>query len=254
MHLAIFLEQEKLFIDGGNMIRIAIADDDPKEISILKEFYQDLGKEIHEKLHVISFTSGIELLNTYDYSYDLICLDIDMPEKNGIQIAKEIRKLDHQVLMIFVTNMAQMAIKGYEVQALDFIVKPINYYSFAMKIRNAINMIHIQESKNLVIGTPTGMQKISTDELYYVEVQGHYLYFHTISGVFKQKGALKKLENELVGLPFKRCNQCYLINLKHVDCVDKDEIKIGGDWLRISRPQKKEFLQSLANYMGGISL
>ncbi len=165
-----------------------------------------------------------------------------MEEMDGLRVAKQLRDKDNQVIIIFITNMAQMAIRGYEVQALDFIVKPVNYYSFAMKIKNAVHIIPMQN----------GMRRISTDDLYYAEIRGHYLYYHTVDGVFRQKTSLKELEDKLAGLSFKRCNHCYLVNLKYVDCVNKDDLQINGEWLKISRPKKREFLQSLANYMGGV--
>lgn len=151
------------------------------------------------------------------------------------------------------SQMAQMAIRGYEVQALDFILKPVNYYSFAMKMQNVSNLIRGRKSTYIMLNTDGGMQKISSDELYYVEVQGHYLYYHAVCGIFRQKDSLKKLEEKLSGLSFKRCNNCYLVNLKYVTSVNRDDLEIAGNWLKISRPRKKEFLQSLANYMGGVN-
>jgi DNA-binding LytR/AlgR family response regulator len=236
------------------MIKIAVVDDEQMERDTLKRYYLDLQQEICEELEVLLYSSGEDLLDKYDYSFDMICLDIDLPGKDGISMAKELRKIDEQVILLFVTNMAQMAVKGYEVQALDFIVKPINYYSFAMKMKNAINIINNKKHKNIIISTPGGFQKVSTSELYYVEVRGHYLYYHTLNGVFRQKASLKELEGNLTGLSFKRCNNCYLVNLRYIDLVDKDELQIAGEWLKISRPRKKEFLQSLANYLGGIRL
>lgn len=236
------------------MIKVAVVDDEQMERETLKRYYLDLQNEIYEELEVLLYASGEELLDNYDYSFDMICLDIDLPGKDGIVMAKEIRKIDERVVLLFVTNMAQMAIRGYEVQALDFIVKPVNYYSFAMKIKNAINIINNKKHKNIIINTASGFQKISTSDLYYIEVRGHYLYYHTVNGEFRQKASLKELECNLIGLSFKRCNHCYLVNLKYVDLVDKDELQIAGEWLKISRPRKKEFLQSLANYLGGIRL
>ncbi|TCL57311.1 LytTR family two component transcriptional regulator [Kineothrix alysoides] len=236
------------------MIKIAVVDDEQMERDTLKRYYLDLQQEICEELEVLLYSSGEDLLDNYDYSFDMICLDIDLPGKDGISMAKELRKTDEQVILLFVTNMAQMAVKGYEVQALDFIVKPVNYYSFAMKMKNAINIINNKKHKNIIISTPRGFQKVSTSELYYVEVRGHYLYYHTLNGVFRQKASLKELEGNLTGLSFKRCNNCYLVNLRYIDLVDKDELQIAGEWLKISRPRKKEFLQSLANYLGGIRL
>ena len=142
-------------------------------------------------------------MQQFDASYDLICLDIDMDGTNGIDTAKKIRQKDKEVLIFFVTNMAQMAIRGYEVRALDFIIKPVNYYSFAMKLLNALDIISNQRSKNIVLTTPRGMQIISSDELFFVEVDGHYLLYHTKHGEFCQKASLKDLEQQLEGLSFK---------------------------------------------------
>jgi DNA-binding LytR/AlgR family response regulator len=236
------------------MIVIAIADDEKCEQETLVSYYNELQKEVQEELIVRVYDSGEALLDAYDGGWDIVCLDIDMSGQDGIETARKLRETDRQVIIIFITNMAQMAIRGYEVQALDFIVKPVNYFSFAMKMKNAFDIIQNRKSKNIVVGTTGGIRRFSTDVLYYAEVDGHYLYYHTKEGVFRQKASLKELEEKLEGLSFKRCNNCYLVNLKHVECVNKDDIKVGGDWLKISRPRKREFLQSLANYMGGISI
>lgn len=236
------------------MIKIAVIDDEKEERERLLGYYQRLRAEVNEQLDIHTYLSGDDFLDKGDISFDLICLDIDMDGLDGISTAKEIRKRDSQVIIIFVTNMAQMAIRGYEVQALDFVVKPVNYYSFAMKMSNAFHMLRNRRSRNIILTTSGGMQKISTDELYYVEVNGHYLYYHTKDQVFRQKASMKEIEDRLAGLSFKRCNNCYLVNLKYVNCVNKDDLKVGEDWLKISRPRKKDFLQSLANYMGGIDL
>ena len=211
-------------------------------------------KKLKEEMHVDAFASGEEFLSSKDRQYDLVCLDIDMEGRDGIETAKEIRKQDEEIQIIFVTNLAHMAIRGYEVRALDFILKPVNFYSFSMKIQNAISMIQNKKSKTIVISTMNGVVRFSTNELYYAEVDGHYIYYHTKDGFYKQKQSMKELEDLLAGLSFKRCNNCYLVNLKYVDAVDRDDVKVGGEWLKISRPRKKEFLQALANYMGGIKI
>lgn len=234
------------------MIKIAVVDNEKADRDLLMLSFSRLAEQVQEEICAISFDSGEALLAGYDYSYDLVCLDIDMPGQDGLSTARALRKIDEQVMIIFVTNMAQMAICGYEVQALDFLVKPVNYYSLAMKMRNVIALIHRQKKRNIVLHMADGMVKISTDELYYIEVNGHYLTFHTYQGVFQQKVSLREWEEKLKDLSFVRCNNCYLVNLKHVSAVNKDEVKAGGQWLRMSRPRKKPFLQALANYMGGV--
>lgn len=233
---------------------VAIVDDEKKEIDILSEYFKKLQKDVQDDIVLHTFSNGRNLLEDYDYSYDLICLDIDMKGMDGIHVAREIRKMDEQVLLIFVTNMAQMAIQGYAVRAFDFVLKPVDFFSFAMKMRNVIQIINTKKERNIVLTTPGGIQKISTNDLYYAEVSGHYVYYYTKQGTFKQKHSLSELEEKVKGLSFKKCNQCYLVNLKYVSGVNRDDLQVAGHWLKISRPKKKEFLQALANYMGGIEI
>jgi len=236
------------------VIKIAVVDDEQKEQKLLMKLFRKLSEEVQEEIQVNAFESGETLLEGYDYSWDLICLDIQMKGQDGIGIAKQIRSMDEQVILIFVTNMAQMAIKGYEVQAMDFLVKPVSYYPFALKMRNIVNIINNKKSRNIVLHTSDGWRKILSDNIYFAEVDRHYVSFYTNDGVFRQKSSLRELESKLEGLSFKRCNNCYLVNLKYVDAICKDDLKIAGKWLRISRLRKKEFLHALANYMGGLEI
>lgn len=119
-------------------------------------------------------------------------------------------------------------------------------------MKNALQMLRARKVRSIVLTTAEGKRILSTDELLYAEVRGHYLYYHTAEETIRQKATLRELEEKVEGLSFKRCNQCYLVNLKHVSAVQKDDIRIGQEWIRISRPRKKAFLQSLASYMGGV--
>lgn len=236
------------------MIRIAIVDDEKEERERLLYFFDQIQTKMQDVLEIELFPSGEQFISDSGKHYDLICLDIDMDGRDGIETAKEIRKSDAEVIIIFITNMAQMAIRGYEVHALDFILKPVNFYSFAMKIQNAFSIIQNKKSKYILVTTASGITKLSSNDLLYAEVNGHYMYYHTSAAIYKQKASMKDLEEKLVGLSFKRCNNCYLVNLKYVDGVDKDDLMIQGERLKISRPRKREFLQALANYLGGITI
>ncbi len=233
------------------MINIAVVDDSAEDRKVLTESLKRFTAEMKIAAEVVEYGNGEDAIKDSEHSFDIFCLDIDMPGFDGIDLAKKIREYDSEVIIVFVTNMAQMAIMGYEVRAMDFILKPVEYYAFAMKMQSIFNILERKKSKTLVLTLSEGMVKISTNDLYYAEIKAHYLFYHTKNGVYQQRSTISELEEKLKGLSFAKCNQCYLVNLKHVSAVKKDDVNVGGDWLKISRPRKKAFLQALANYMGG---
>ncbi len=234
------------------MIKIAVVDNEVNEIKIIENHFNIFVSETNSSLWVKTFTSGEEFLQYTGCSFDLVCLDIDMPGQDGITIAKKLREQNKNIIIIFITNLAHMAIKGYEVQAFDFMLKPVNYYSFKLKIKTAFGLIRNNHTRYLYIKDTDGIKKIYTDNLYFIEVINHYVYFHTTKETYKAQTTLKEIEKEVKGLSFRKCNSCYLVNLKYVNTVTKDTVNVNGTWLKISRPKKKEFIQALANYIGGI--
>ena len=232
------------------MIRIAVVDDDREELQELCELLQFTSLELQEPYTIETFYSGSEFLAQYRKQYELLCLDIDMPEKDGMAVAEEIRRRDSKVLIMFITHMAQMAIRGYEVQAVDFVLKPVNKYALLLKMQRIRKSLSQRKEAFFLVPDDGGVRKISSRELYYVEVSGHYLYYHAKSGVYKQKSPPRQIEEELTSLSFRKCNNCYLVNLRHVDEVKKDTVYVGGTQIFLSRSRKKEFLEAFADYVG----
>ena len=232
-------------------ITVAIVDDEKSERDNLYGYFEKIQEKTHTMMEIELFPSGEQFLSISGKAYDLICLDIDMQGMNGIEVARRIRKEDPDVLIIFITNLAQMAICGYEVHAFDFILKPVHYDAFYIKIQSAVSIIMQRKTRHIVVPVQGGIQRFSTNELLYVEVQGHYVFFHTLKEIYRQKISMNEVEEKLKGMSFVRCNNCYLVNLRYVDGVVRDDLLIHGETLKISRPRKKEFLQALGNYMGG---
>ena len=113
------------------MFRIGIAEDDPSFQKTISEYIERYKKETNIDIQASFFQDGNDLVFKYEPIYDVLLLDIVMPKMKGMDAAREIRKRDQRVLIIFITNMAQYAINGYEVGALDFVLKPIKYFSFS---------------------------------------------------------------------------------------------------------------------------
>lgn len=237
------------------MIRTAIVEDNAEQAEKTAEFLRKYADECGRTVEVELFGSGEEFLGSYGAGYDLVFLDIELPEKDGMSVAEELRAADNPVLIIFITNLAQYAVNGYSVRAFDFILKPLNYYNFAMKLRRAFECLDNSCKRKIWVSTRQGKQVIDADKLKYVEVMQHTLTFHLTDETVSGTGTLKNVQTELAGLPFSLCNRCYLVNLRYVTQVKGNAVCVGGEYLQISIPKKNEFLNALNKFLaawGGV--
>ena len=114
------------------MYHIAIVEDEKEFSTQLEKYLEQYQEENNVRFKVSVFQDGAEILEDYKKIYDVILLDIEMPRLNGMDAAEQIREMDTEVTLMFITNMASYAINGYAVGALDFVMKPINYYTFSI--------------------------------------------------------------------------------------------------------------------------
>ena len=155
------------------------------------------------------------------------------------------------MLLIFITNMAQYAIKGYAVGALDYVLKPVPYFAFSQQLQKAVNQLAKRTRHYLAVSVDGGMRRLDAATIYYIESEGHRVHFYTEDGDFSAPGALKALEEKLTGRLFARCNSGYLVNLAQVSGVQQNTVQVGPHELQISRPKRRVFLAALADYIGG---
>lgn len=233
------------------MIQVAIVEDDPSARARIRECLDYASAESKIMFNVVEFVSGHSFIGQYVPGFDIVFMDIEMPGMNGMEAARALREMDSNVVLIFVTNLAQYAISGYEVDALDFILKPINKYSFALKVKRAVARTTKHTDDYIIIKTDGGMHRERIVAIKYLEVDGHYVIYHTASGNYAEYGTLKDAEAKINRPHFVRCNRSILVNLRHVSSAHKDLVIIDGDELVISRPQRKAFLGALSEFIGG---
>lgn len=232
------------------MLRVAMVEDEDAAASGLAEFIDRYAKESGEIFSVRRFRDAIEFLENYRPDYDMIFMDILLPELNGMDASKKLRELDRTVVLIFVTNMAQFAVRGYEVGALDFIVKPLSYYDFVMKMKRACFAVRSRDDKMLVIATAGGGSvRLPIRDLTYIEVSGHKCRYHTATGVYEGRNSLSKLAAALVEYDFMSCNNCYLVNPVHIKHVGGYTVTVAGDELQISHPKRKAFMRQFNEWI-----
>lgn len=234
------------------MIRVAIVEDDEKDSALLERYLAEYGKENGEAFSADVFADPLVFLGQYDASYDIVFMDIELPDMNGMQASARLRKTDEDVMIIFVTNMAQFAVKGYEVDAFDFVIKPVAYNDFAIRLRRALRRLSRRADLGLRVKDYDGsMRIVGITSVQYIEVADHSLKYHTDAGITESRGRLDDLEKTLEGKGFFRCNRCYLVNLRYVTSVEGEDLVVAGDRLKIARPRKKEFMKAFAAYYGG---
>ena len=236
------------------MLRIAVVEDEEEAAATLLAYLDKYGNERGERFDITRFTDAKSLVVEYENNknaakFDIVFMDILLPYMNGMDAAKRLRAIDKTFLLIFVTNMANFAVKGYEVDALDFIIKPVVYKSFSMKMDKAVSAAK-SKLADVVIPTAGGMKVLPAAAVKYVETSDHYLIYHTEEGEFRARGSLAAVEEELKNYNFARCNVCYLVNLSFIREVNGDTVTVGGDELKISRAKKKEFISWLTNKLG----
>ena len=133
------------------MTRIAIVEDEAAVREQLAGYVQRYTRQYGTPFEVTEFADGMEILEDYRPQFDIIFLDVEMKHLDGMETARRIRERDGGVLIVFITNMAQYAIRGYEVDALDYVLKPVNYYQFCTKLSRAIQRVQRRRGGQVVL-------------------------------------------------------------------------------------------------------
>lgn len=235
------------------MIHIAICDDEEQFVTHLKGLLERYAVETGEEIKVTAYYDGMELIEKYDTTIDLIFLDIQMRMVDGLRTAGHIRQMDERVGIIFLTTLVQYGLEGYRYQAEDYVIKPIKYVRLKAEMDQWIRKHCRDDSPSIAVANDTGKYKIILKSLRYVETFNRNLLLHTEEENIICYKSMKEMERKLQEYGFVRCHTSYLVNLQYVKSVKTKtfEIKlVSGETLPISQPRRKEFMERLAEYLG----
>lgn len=238
--------------EWGLRMKFAILDDENSDRERIVTFLERFVNENSVDLRWETFSNPTEFLENYIGDFDLIFLDIAMPGVNGIEVAREIRKKDQKVILIFITSLGQFALQGYEVEALDFVVKPIAYEEFCLKMKRALRYLMRDEDASLFIRTTDGVVRLQAKDVFLIEVRHHYLHYKTSTGEYRVRGTIREAEQALMNYNFVRCNQGSLVNLKYVETIKGNVVVVAGNAIPISRNKRNDFMTIFAKYVGGL--
>ena len=231
------------------MIRIAICDDEKHMSDHIRAMASDFFRKKNREIQLRTFSSGEELLS-YDGQIDILFLDIQMKGMDGIETARKLRDSKFRGFLIFITVLKEMVFQSFEVQAYDYLVKPVDEKQFGKTMERLYASMQNASEDSLLVQKGYEGRIIPKDEIVFCEIIDRKIYLNLASGeVVDYYERIENLETKL-GSHFFRCHRSYLINLKHLKgykngtaCMD------NGKEVPVSRLRSKEFSSVVLQYM-----
>lgn len=239
------------------MVRIAVAEDDRAFRDTCTGYIKRYCAEKKVDAQVFEFEDGMDLLEDQEKkgkSFDILFLDVQMKHLDGFYTAGRIREKDDQAVIVFITTLAQYAVRGYEVDAMDYLIKPLSYERFCPRLEKALQRVSRFQEQYIFLPSGDGKDRVAATSILYIDVDRHTLRVHTKGRTYEMRMPIGKMEEELAPSHFLRCDQSVLVNPRFVVRVGKDTVEVGDDentvLLPVSRSRKKQFLQDLAALIG----
>lgn len=242
---------------GNRLIKVGLCDDIIDYNKKMENHIEKYGEENHIEVKITSYRSGSQLLlNFQKRKFDIIFLDVSMPELDGFETAERIRSIDENVSIVFCTSYYTIPNvgKGFEVDAEDFLSKPLLY----KKVENILNKVYKRKllcaEEKLFLKCQDGLITLQISDIIYIQTRNKLLILHTIHGEVWSNQRMGELEKRLSKKMFFRCHNSYLVNFDYVEGVKNDSvlIKYTNRQLKeipVSKYKKEEFMKALARYV-----
>lgn len=234
------------------MINIGICDDELHYRIKIKEILEETLKTYPISYNIYEFSSGEELLNNYPKDLDILIMDIQMKNINGMDTARKIREFDENLEIIFMTSFAEFMQDGYEVKAYRYILKPISERKISKNIIPCIKEIMKKRNNYLTVNVKNYIDRIKIDSIIYIETDRPNILIYTRDNMYTTKMSISKIEKNLSEYGFFRCHNSYVINLKLVESMNSNFIKVHGKDIPVSKYRIKELKLAITNTLGDL--
>lgn len=233
------------------MISIAICEDEKETQRLIEDYLDNILKNINIEYEIKKYISGEELLESNLKDIDILLLDIQMGQINGMDTARKIREVDNKMEIIFITSLIDYVQEGYEVRAYRYLLKPIELEELKKHVLTCIKAIEINKNNYIVIKNKSNTYKIDSNEIKYIEVQKKYMLIHTINKSFDVRYSLEKIEKDINLDKFVRCHKSFLVNLSYVENIKSNTIVLeSGEEVPVSRYRYKDVKEKFLKFLG----
>lgn len=234
-------------------MRIAVCDDDEREVSRIGKLITEYQISREEFIECHYFTNSIDFLcELRGGEYDLVLMDILMPGTNGIKAAQEIRELDKNVRIIFVSASPEFAVESYSVGAYYYLLKPIAEDSFFALLDKIGGELSAQVEQGFIVKSREGIVRIAFASLAYVEVINKTVFFHLVDGSVREATAtLADFEEKLLSrAEFLKTHRSYLVNLGYIQAIDINRVIMkNGNIVPVSRQRRSQVQDAYMNFL-----
>lgn len=234
-------------------MRIAICDDQRE----VRELFEERIQRLYPEAELLLFSSGEQLLDSKK-APDILLLDIQMPGKNGMDTARELRKKNKNTILIFVTALEEFVFQAFDVGAFHYLVKPFHEKKFAEvlmraaaqseenKKREAVNSK--KEKPGLVITTKGRHITVDFDEIIFAEVFDRKVILHLLDSDIEYYGKMKELQ-EQAGDEFFRPHRAYLVNFNYIRKYDAATIELEKGQALMAKQNYREFVRRYLRFV-----
>lgn len=237
----------------SNSINIAICDDEKVQVELLEKYVDSWAKIKNRRVNIERFYSGdaFQFHWSMDKGYDVLLLDIEMPGIDGVKLAKKIREEDEGINIIFITAITDYIGEGYNVSAINYLIKPIKEKKLYECLDRAVDKIS-KEEKYILLEVDKEVIRIKERDILSIESFSHYIEVNTLHGKYTTRKNIGAMEKELDEDAFVRCHRSYIVSNLHIKRIGKEEIELdNGNMIPVSRRRYSKINMKFIEYFRG---
>lgn len=233
------------------MLYLALCDDSKDDLQEIMMCLGELKKENY-RMEIMPYLTGTALIEAYAKGrrFNLLVLDMYMEPINGIETARQIRKIDTTVPILIVTSTIEFALEGYAVNAYRYLLKPIDKKTFLHEVRAILDHQEKADQYYFSISNEQGITKVKLEDILYFESELKTIYLQSWKQRYAFRGTISEVAEKLEKNYFVRVHKSYVVNLRHVKNIFKGVITMkNGTIIYVSKHRSKEVYEMLMEYI-----